>query len=42
MVTFPGRTWKQFWEGMERMSAELEALGTDDVVNNSKKGILTA
>jgi hypothetical protein len=26
-VTTPGRTWKQSWESMERMSDKLEALG---------------
>jgi hypothetical protein len=26
MVTSPGRTWKQFWDSMERMSDRLEEI----------------
>jgi hypothetical protein len=32
MVTLPGRTWKQFWDSMERMSDRLEALGIDEEI----------
>jgi hypothetical protein len=29
LVISPGRTWKQFWESMERMSDRLEEFGID-------------
>jgi hypothetical protein len=33
MVTPAGRTWKQFWESMERMSDRLEELvGIDEEI----------